>query len=88
MSKVQEGGDIPLISIEPAESFNDEKLLVKHEESRPGQSSHFVLHEVIGKGGFSTVRRASHTDTTQTYAIKILDKSCIKVCFMHIACFL
>ncbi|CAL8093585.1 unnamed protein product [Orchesella dallaii] len=79
----EDAGDLPGIPIEPAESWNDERILVSHDKSRTGNPQ-FLLHEVIGRGGFSTVRRATCMGSNETYAFKILDKSSIQENFARV----
>lgn len=75
-------GDLPAIPIGPVESYHvdDDALSVvtHHDKGRPIDTQ-FLFQEVIGTGGFSKVKRATHKETGEIYAIKIVDKSMIEV---------
>ncbi len=81
---INEGaGDSARIPIGPIQSYHQDRdrlSQVSHCDDRGKPIEEFFnFHEVIGKGGFSKVRKAVHKATGDEYAVKILDKSKIQV---------
>lgn len=79
---VNEGaGDLPRIPIGPIQSYHQDRISqVSHHDDRGKPiEEYFNFHEVIGKGGFSKVKKAVHKATGDEYAVKILDKCKIQV---------
>ncbi|CAF0974040.1 unnamed protein product [Rotaria magnacalcarata] len=50
-------------------------LLTSHQSSRQMKIGKYFLERTIGKGSFAVVKLATHCDTHQKVAIKIIDKS-------------
>ncbi|CAF1173024.1 unnamed protein product [Rotaria sp. Silwood1] len=52
-------------------------VLSSHQSNRQMKIGKYFLERTIGKGSFAVVKLATHCDTHQKVAIKIIDKSCL-----------